>query len=241
MHQLHQAGLDLIPTQPSTLHSTTDAATGAQTDVLEIHTAHGTVVQSWTTKADGSTQIDLDTSGLDQQAKAALPAQGVSADAAQQHDSLEPSTGLSDGADVLSASVTLDPLALQDAAHALASGASVPLDSQGDSIAAPTPPADAEAIQPPSPDPSSDAALDAAQLHEAAQQLSTSPASGGSDLGVDQGSSNSNGNGNGVEAIPLSVGIDPFSTEMPAAEPSDLPPPPPEVQQDQNQDSLSSL
>lgn len=203
--------------------------------MLEIHTAHGTVVQSWTTEVDGSTQIHLDTSGLDQQAQAALPAQGVSADAAQQHDPLDPSTGLNDGADVLSASATLDPLALQEAAQALASAATAPLDAQGDPIAAPTPPADAETSNPPSSEPSSDVALDATQLHEAAQQLSATPASGGSDPAVVQS------NGNGAEPIPLSVGIDPFSSAMPAAEPADLPPPPPEVQQDQNQDLLSSL
>ncbi|NDC15010.1 MAG: tandem-95 repeat protein, partial [Synechococcaceae bacterium WB9_2_170] len=68
------AGLALTETQLATTHHQSDPLTGASSDVLELHTDHGTVVQTLTTHADGSQHVALDTTGLDASSQAALPA-----------------------------------------------------------------------------------------------------------------------------------------------------------------------
>jgi hypothetical protein len=241
LQQLQTAGVALTETQLATSHRHSDPLTGASSDVLELHTDHGTVVQTLTTHADGSKHVALDTTGLDASAQAALPAhvgtagatQLHQADAPQQHDSTPDQ--IDHGLDP--SSLQLDqgaPAALQAAVHSLSTAepADLPsIGSAGPSDQPGQPGIDSSATN-------GNGAIDADQLAHAAQEVAAAPLTTETDSG--------NSHAPGAEAIPLSTPSDPLSADLGSAgaAPDDgsLPVPPlPDQDHDQSLDHLASL
>jgi hypothetical protein len=209
---------------------------------MELHTDHGTVVQTLTTHADGSQHVALDTTGLDASAQAALPAHAATAgvtqlhqaDAPQPHDStpdqidhgLDPSAFQLDHA---------DPAALQAAVHSLSTAdlpslASPGLSDQTSHEIDTTSTASSAA--------NGNGAIDADQLAHAAQEVAAAP------LSTEPGTDSTHAPG--AEPIPISAPADPFSSDASqlAAAPDESAvslPPMPDQNHDQALDHLSSL
>jgi hypothetical protein len=242
LQQLQAAGLALTETQLATTHHQNDPLTGASSDVLELHTDHGTVVQTLTTHADGSQHVALDTTGLDASAKAALPAHAATAgatqlhqaDAPQPHDStpdqidhgLDPSAFQLDHA---------DPAALQAAVHSLSTADLPSLASPGLSDQTSH---EIDSTSTASSAANGNGAIDADQLAHAAQEVAAAPLS--------TEASNDGSHAPGAEAIPISAPADPFNADASQldAAPDQTPPtlpPLPDHDHDQLLDHLSSL
>jgi VCBS repeat-containing protein len=233
LQQLQSSGLDVSETQAATTHQDHDPLTGASRDILELHTAHGIVVQTLSIHSDGSQQVDLDTTRLDGTAQAALPAHSGASSTSQPLTSLDQKADDPDqpasSVNVMDQSLVapelhLDPMALQDAVRSVGFDQAAPPDSS-------LPTTDQQSAD-----------LSPDLLAHAIQELSTSP--------IATGTSNGDGSGNGQDlgwhSVPVSTDPDPFAatTSDPVDADADntaTPLPPVEPPQEQNLDHLATL